>query len=78
MMASFHSHQVNHTAEVLQTSQNIDQFAHTSTKRKTLSWRMGAWNVRSMVDTEGPIEVASRRGQRGQDRKVDQIEMELE
>ena len=38
---------------------------------------MGTWNVRLMVDTEGPIEVASRWGQRGEDRKVDLIEMEL-
>ena len=38
---------------------------------------MGTWNVRSMVDTEGLIEVASRWGQRGKDRKVDLIEMKL-
>ena len=38
---------------------------------------MGTWNVRSMVDTEGPIEVASREGQRGEDRKVDLIDVEL-
>ena len=33
-----------------------------------------------MVDTEGPVEVASHRadGQRGEDRKVDQIVCELE
>ena len=61
-MASLGSHRVCHTAEVFQTSQDKDQFAHRSKKRKTLSWRMGTWNVRSMVDTEGPIEVASRWG----------------
>ena len=38
---------------------------------------MGTWNVYSMVDTEGLIEVASRLGQRGEDRRVDLIEMEL-
>ena len=86
-MASLGSHRVCHTAEVLQTSQDKNQFAHRSKKRKTLSWQMGTWrmgtwqmgtwNVRSMVDTEGPIEVASRCGQRGEDRKVDLIEMEL-
>ena len=38
---------------------------------------MGTWNVCSMVDTEGPTEVASRWGKRGDDRKVDLIEMEL-
>ena len=30
-----------------------------------------------MVDTEGPIAVASRGGERGEHRKVDLIEMEL-
>ena len=33
-------------------------------------WRAGTWNVRSMVDTEGPIEVASQWNERGEDRKV--------
>ena len=28
-------------------------------------WRKGTWNVRSMVDTECPIKVAGRRGERG-------------
>ena len=37
--------------------------------------QIGTWNVQSMVDTEGPIEVASQRtdSQRGEDRKVDQM-----
>ena len=64
-MASLGSHRVCHTAEVLQTSQDKDQFAHRLKKRKTLSWWMGTWNVHSMVDTEGSIEVASRWGQMG-------------
>ena len=38
---------------------------------------MGTWNMHLIVETEGPIEVASRWGQRGKDRKVDLIEMEL-
>ena len=33
---------------------------------------MGTWNVRLMVDTEGPVEVANQRadGQRGEDRRL--------
>ena len=31
---------------------------------------MGTWNVRSIIDNEGPLAIASRR-QRGEDRKVD-------
>ena len=32
--------------------------------------------MRSMVDTEGPVEIASNRGDRGEDRKVDLIMQE--
>ena len=40
-----------------------------------MSWRIGSWNVRSMVDTEGTLKVASQRtyGQTGEDRKIDLI-----
>ena len=40
---------------------------------------MGTWNVCSMVDTEGPIELASRRQvkRRGEDREVDWIVREM-
>ncbi len=42
--------------------------------------KLGTWNVQSMVDTEGSVEVASQwaDGQRGEERKVDQIMCELE
>ena len=33
--------------------------------------------MRSMVDTDGPIEVASQSAERGEDRKVDQVVYEL-
>lgn len=40
---------------------------------------MATWNVRSMVDTEGPVEIASQRADshRGEDRKVDLVVNEL-
>ena len=33
------------------------------------------WNVHSMVDTEGSVEIASSRGDRGEDRNVDVMVM---
>ena len=45
------------------------------------SWQMGSWNVHSMVDIQGPVEVVSSRGKRvrktGEDKKVDQIVHEM-
>ena len=32
---------------------------------KSSSWDLGSENVRSMVDTEGPVELESSRGDRG-------------
>ena len=56
-MVSLISHQVCSPAEVLQTSQGRHPFAQRAKKGNTLSWHMGTWNVCSMVDTEGPVEV---------------------
>ena len=65
------------SAENLQNSQG--KFSAQRASRAKLCMRIGTWNVQSMVDTEGPIEVASQRadGQRGEDRKADQIVCEL-
>ena len=52
--------------------------ARKAKKKKSRNiWRLGTWNVRSMVDTEGLIEVASRGKERGEDRKVDLVVREL-
>ncbi len=61
--------------EVLQTTQGRNRFAQSMRRLK-----LGTWNVRSMVDTKGLVEVASQwaDGQRGEERKVDQIVCELE
>ena len=53
------------TAEDLQPSQASSHHAHRARKRKPLSWHLGSWNVRSMVDTDGPVEIVSSRGDRG-------------
>ena len=66
-------------ADDLQTSQGQNLFAHRV--RKAYRYlKTGTWNVHSMADTDGPIEVASQRpdSQRGENRKVDQVVYELE
>ena len=74
-MASLGIYQACTPAEALQTSQGRERFAHRAS-----SLKLGTWNVRCMVDTDGSVEVASQRadGQRGEKRKVDQIVCELE
>ena len=63
------------SAEVLRASQGSFQHKSTHTAR-TAVLTASTWNVRSMVDTEGPVDIASY-GQRGEDRKIDQIVLEL-
>ena len=48
-------------------------------RERILTWRVGTWNVCSMVDTDGPVEVASVRAdvQRGEQRKVNLIVNEM-
>ena len=77
-MASPNACQVCSPAEDLQTSQDSYHLAHRA-RRKTLVWRVGTWNVCSMVDIDGSVEVASVRagGQRGEQRKVDLIVQEM-
>ena len=66
------------SAKVLQASQG--GFHQKSAQRaKTAVLTASTWNIRSMVDTEGPIAVASQSSdnQRGETCKVDQIVFEL-
>ena len=79
-MVPLDSCQAQSPAENLQNTQGRNQHtAHRANKGKTAMrkarnvWRAGTWNVRSMVDTEGPIEVASQWNERGEDRKVDLV-----
>ena len=80
-MVSLGRYQACSPAEDLQPSQgrNKQQQYHAHRARKAnLFLKVGTWNVRSMVDTEGCIEVASQtNGKRGEDRKVDQVVGEL-
>ena len=68
-MASLAACQTYSPAEDLQPSQADSHHAHRARKRKPSSWHLGSWNVRSMVDTEGPVEIASSRGDRGKTEK---------
>ena len=74
-MVSLGIYQAGTPAGALQTSRGRERFAHRVSLLK-----LGTWNVQSMVDTDGSVEVASQQadGQRGEERKVDQIVCELE
>ena len=71
-MASLTACQTCSPAKDLQPSQAGSHHAHRAKKRKPSSWHLGSWNVHSMGDTEGPVEIASSRrdGGEGGDRKV--------
>ena len=75
-MASLSSSQFHSPAEVLQTSQARKCHHAHRTKKKILVWKFGTWNVRSMVDVEGLIEIASQ-NHRGEEKKIDLIVREL-
>jgi len=78
-MASLGTRQACTPAEVLRASQGYHQLNCTQ-RAKTAVLPASTWNVhvRSMVDTEDPVEEPSQRsnGQRGEDRKKDQIVLE--
>ena len=66
--------------EELHASHGRNTIAHSTRKAKKKArnvWRLGSLNVRSMVDMEGPIEVASQGTEWGKDRKVDLVVSEL-
>ena len=66
-------------AEDLHSSQGSNHYLAQRARKKSKTWRIGTWNVRSMVDTEGTVAIASRRqnGLRGEERKVDLIVSEI-
>ena len=74
-MVSLDTRQVRSPVEDLHISQGRPTIAHRARKAEKKKsrnvWRLGTWNVTSMVDTEGPIEGASLGNEQGEDRKVD-------
>ena len=49
-------------------------------RRKGSTWFLGSWNVRSLLDYEGPVETARQYAETGQfdDCRIDQVVKELE
>ena len=80
-MASLNSCQECSPAEVLHTSQDERSIgAHRASRvQRTSVWTLASWNVRTLLDVEGPIESA-RQGDDVQvvdEQKVDQVVDEL-
>ena len=74
-MASLNSCTECTPAESLQSSRGIAKSAHRGAKGAKSFWFFGDWNVRSLLDNEGPIEIACH--QISEDRRVDLVISEL-
>ena len=74
-MAPLHSFQVCSPAEELQPSQGVCNAQRVRRKQKTVSWKLCTWNLRSMVNTMGSVEIASQGtdNHRGEERKVNLV-----
>ena len=76
-MASFNVNCTCTPAEDLHTSQGSlpHHSAHRARGKQFGYLKLGTWNVRSMVDTEGSVDIASCRQdrRRGEQRKVDLV-----
>ena len=56
-MPSLDSHPTSTPAEDLQTSRARSNHAFKA-KRSNMTWKLGSWNVRSLLDVEGSVETA--------------------
>ena len=79
LMASPGSSLERQSAENLQHSRRNTKTAQRA-RRKSSTWFLGSWNVRSLLDYEGPVETARQYTETGQfdDRRIDQVVKELE
>ena len=61
--------------EVLQPSEDVQQLAQRTKLRRNCVWHLASWNVRTLLDTVGPIETARQRcvGWDTEDRRIDQV-----
>ena len=76
-MPSLHSPLACSPAEDLRSSR-VQHSTAFKTKNAS-SWRIASWNVRSLLDSEGPVETA-RQGRdtvHGEDRRIDEVVKEL-
>ena len=78
-MASPGSSLERQSAENLQHSRRNTKTAQRA-RRKSRTWFLGSWNVRSLLDYEGPVETARQHPRTGHfdDRRIDQVVRELE
>jgi len=74
---SLNTNQACIPAEDLHTSQGslLHCSAHRARGKRFGSWRLATWNIRSMVDMKGSVDIASCRQDRkcGEQRKVDVV-----
>jgi len=80
-MASLNSCAGCTPAENLQNSRETAKPAHRRAKGAKSFWYFGTWNVRSLLDNEGPIEVAWQgpaHHQFSEDRRIDLVIRELQ
>ena len=59
-MAPLSTCQASSPVEDLHTSQGSNVRAFRA--KRLLNWQLSTWNMRSMVDTDGPVEVPSQCG----------------
>ena len=54
--------------------------ARSFSAKKSFAWRVGSWNVRSLLDADGPVEVArqGRDALQAEDRRVDLVVREVD
>ena len=80
-MVSLGSCQVCSPQMGLQPTESEPPFtAHrTRHKRKAAVWSLASWNVRSLVDVEGPVQTARQRKEvtNAEERRIDQVVSEL-
>ena len=79
LMASPGSSLAHQPMENLQHSQRNTKTAQRA-RRKGSTWFLGSWNVRSLLDYEGPVETARQYAETGQydGHTIDQVVIELE
>ena len=80
-MSSLDSHPTSTPVEDLQTSRARSNYAFKA-KRSKMTWKLGSWNVRSLLDVEGSVETARQSAEVAnsvrEERKIDLVIRELD
>ena len=79
-MVSLGSSPIRPPAGDLQRPQVKSKKSAQRAKLRGSAWFLGSWNVRSLLDCEGPVETARQRSEMGvsEDRRIDQVLRVLE